>query len=304
LAERLAADPCALRKHLEPLDSIPGNPGGIEDIMTVAEDRGVDLHEEQTVLIVGHEGRLSNLVMQVTGKRCRPIPHGGAVAVHADSVETMLKAHGVIDFRFPVVDHQEADLRPKIQSKMTVASFLAGFVSAALVSTLFVDDFTTRRQVAAVLLTLALALFVITVYLYDELSMPEGFWLSGRRSAVRRRLERRQERNSDRRWQAVADGLEADAPELDEVRWIEDEAAWRHARADEDAAQVEQDGPLYTWMVGTWRWAFTPALMFALVGFWLITFDAGSAAAAIGSVLAIAIAVFWLTLRRPPLGTD
>lgn len=218
--------------------------------------------------------------------------------------EDLLKAHGKIDFRFPVVDHQEAELRPKIQSKMTVASFLAGFVSAALVSTLFVDEFTARRQVAAVLLTLALALFVITVYVYDELSMPEGFWLSGRRSALRRRLEGRQERHSDLRWNAVANGREADAPELDEVRWIEDEAAWRHARADEDAAQVEHDGPLYTWMVGTWRWAFTPALLFALVGFWLITFDAGSAATAIGSVLAIAIAVLWLTLRRPPLGTD
>ena len=50
------------------------------------------------------------------------------MGVRGDSFEALLKGCGKIDLRFPVVDHQEAELRPKVQSKMTVATFLAGFV--------------------------------------------------------------------------------------------------------------------------------------------------------------------------------
>ena len=61
---------------------------------------------------------------------------------------------------------------------MTVATLLGGFVFAALI-TVLVDSrpsWEWHRIVAALLLTSSLALFVASVYLFDQLSMPEGFW--------------------------------------------------------------------------------------------------------------------------------
>ena len=103
---------------------------------------------------------------------------------------------------------------------------------------------------------MALALFVVTIYVYDELSMPEGFWLGGRHRGLRRRLEEWREGRIDRRWYAIADGEAPRSQSLRTSRWIKDERAWREACADEVSAQGEQDGPLYTWMVATWHWVF------------------------------------------------
>lgn len=304
LADRLTTDEPAVRELCSPLDPVPGNPSGIDNIVAALHVSGVELDDHGSVLLVGHEGRLSSLLVQLIGERSRPVPRGGAVGVRGDSFEALLKGCGKIDFRFPVVDHQEAELRPKVQSKMTVATFLAGFVSAALVTTLFVDDFSAPRQVATVLLTVALALFVVTIYVYDELSMPEGFWLGGRHRGLRRRLEEWREGRIDRRWYAIADGEAPRSQSLRTSRWIKDERAWRQACADEVSAQGEQDGPLYTWMVATWHWVFTPALLLALAGFGVLIADAGSIVTAVACGISVLIAVIWLAVRSPPLGTD
>jgi hypothetical protein len=191
---------------------------------------------------------------------------------------------------------------------MTVATFLAGFVFAALVETLFADELSTARRVAAVLLTAALGLFVGAVYVYDELGMPEGYWLGGRSGKLRTWNEDRRERSADRRWQGIAEGKIAPsakvAERLAEVRWITDDGAWRRARADEDAAQLAQDGPMYTSMVRTWRWLFTPAVVFALAGLGVIVADAGTTAAALACLVAVLVGLAWWALSRPPFGND
>ena len=186
---------------------------------------------------------------------------------------------------------------------MTVATFLAGFVSAALVTNLFVDDFTPSKQVAAVLLTFALALLIITVYIYDELGMPEGYWGRGSRSRFRRLQESRREARRERRWNGtrMASNRSMRAS-LNFAGWTTPNGTW--AIADEHEAQLLQDGPLYTWMVATWRFVFTPALALALAGFGILIFDAGSRITGVACVVGVVITLAWLTLRRPPLGTD
>jgi hypothetical protein len=92
--------------------------------------------ERVTIMLVGHEERLSDLVTQLTGSRRAPLLPAAAVAIEDDDPSRLHTARGRIHFRYPVVDHQETELRPKVQSKMAVASFLAGFVSAALVTVL------------------------------------------------------------------------------------------------------------------------------------------------------------------------
>ncbi|NIT58116.1 MAG: hypothetical protein GWN00_18370, partial [Aliifodinibius sp.] len=84
-----------------------------------------------------------------------------------------------IEFRIPVNDFQEDKLRSKIQSKMSVSTFLAGFTFAALIGLLTKTsgDFTILQMVSAIGLTFSLALFIAAIYMYDRLSMPEGFWV-------------------------------------------------------------------------------------------------------------------------------
>jgi phosphohistidine phosphatase SixA len=304
LARRLAGDHPAAHERSGPLYPVPGNPGDFEDVVRAARLHGIEPAGHETVMLVGHEARVSGLVMQLTGARTRPVPAAGAVAVQAQRIEDLLKGRGTIDFRYPVVDHQEAALRPKVQSKMTVATLLAGFVSAALVTNLFVDDFTGPKQAAAVLLTLSLALLVATVYIYDELGMPEGYWARGTRSRLRSWLETRRELRLERGWRRHASGSAPQHERLREARWIDDDAEWWPAVATEHEAQVARDGPMYTWMVATWRYVFTPAILLALASFGILVFDAGSTATGIACSASVLLALAWLALRRPPLGMD
>jgi phosphohistidine phosphatase SixA len=302
LARRIAGTnvplPCG------PLFPVPGNPGGFDHVVRAARAAGVEPGEHETIVLVGHEGRVSGLVVQLTGSRARPIPQAGAVAIEGAGLADLLKGRGTVAFRYPVVDHQEAALRPKVQSKMTVATFLAGFVSAALVTNLFDDEFSTAKQLAAVLLTVALALLIVTVYIYDELGMPEGYWGRGSRGRLRLWYEDRREQARERAWAQHAGGGKLQDKRLPEARWIDDDDEWWRAVADEHEEQLAQDGPLYTWMVATWTLVFTPALVLALAGFGVLIYDAGSRVTGVACAVGVLLALGWLALRRPPLGTD
>jgi hypothetical protein len=93
---------------------------------------------------------------------------------------------------------------------MQVSTLLAGFTFAALVSVLTEPSFWPTRDprgtapatdvisrdhipvLAVLVLTLALALFVAAVYMYDRLALPRYFWTGGRQRPNGRRtaLER------------------------------------------------------------------------------------------------------------------
>ena len=120
--------------------------------------------ERPLLALIGHEGRLSNLLTELAGARHRPFPEAGAVCVAAGSVQDLLRGDGRVEFRLPVADHQEAELRAKVDSKKTVAALLAGFVLSALVGVLVEGPKPAERDFAddltIVSFSTALAFFV------------------------------------------------------------------------------------------------------------------------------------------------
>ena len=65
---------------------------------------------------------------------------------------------------------------------MEVSVFLAALTIPALIEIIKGETSTMllSRGISAFFLTLSLSLYVAAVYIYDELSMPEGFWLASR----------------------------------------------------------------------------------------------------------------------------
>ncbi len=132
-----------------------------------------------TMVLIGHEGRLSNLLTELTCRRHRPFREAGAVCVVADSFVEMVRGRGHVEFAVPAVDHQEAGLRAKVDSKKTVAALLAGFVLAALVGVLVEGPPPAKRtfadDLAIVSFATSLAFFVAAVTSMTSSPCPRAF---------------------------------------------------------------------------------------------------------------------------------
>ena len=125
------------------------------------------------VVIAGHEPALGQLATNMTSSRHRPLHHAEAVCLAAHEPLNFLKGKAKIDYRHPAVDYQEPSLREKIRSKAHIATFLAGFTFSALTELLLGGGSRSGLRIAAIVcLTLALALFVGSIYAYDTLGMP------------------------------------------------------------------------------------------------------------------------------------
>jgi phosphohistidine phosphatase SixA len=259
--------------------------GGVDDLGR--ELKGLGASAFEVILLVGHAPGLDDLLTELTGGRSRPLESGSVVGVEGESLVDLLKGNGKIDFRFPVVDHGEKELREKAQSKMTISTFLAGFVFSALIEVLLSSDhpLNTQRQAAAIVLTLSLALFVGAIYIYDQLSMPPGFWNAGPRLPLMTWLRRRRERAHEKRWQKIC-----------EVKDV--------TEADKRVPDVTAEGPVFVTMVETSRFLFTPGVLLALGGFAAIVLDAKSSLVDIGAGLSLGVAVLYYVVRRPSLGVD
>jgi hypothetical protein len=150
---------------------------------------------------------------------------------------------------------------------MTVSTFLAGFSFAALFQ-LLQDPSTclsAPQRVSAFSLIASLALFVASIYMYDRLSMPEGFWVFGDRPP-RCRI-----------WRPGANTFKKDR---------------------------KYNGPLYAHMVWTWTYVFTPAILLALAGFLIFMFDSKDFLIIIGACITIAVVIVYFLLIRQKLVTD
>jgi|tagenome__1003787_1003787.scaffolds.fasta_scaffold20980493_2 phosphohistidine phosphatase SixA len=271
-------------------------PGTIEDLLEQADRKGVHLGVAHCVLVVGHEGRLSDLVVELTGSRARPIPHGGAVAIRGDSLVQLVSGRGSLYYRVPTVDHQEDVLREKVTSKMTVATFLAGFVFTALSAVLLLArPWPLHRVFAITALTASLALFVSTVYIYDQLATPSGFWTdAGKPKPWWKKLYEHRERRLDKRWARLMHSATAEDDDH-RARVADDDAAFHRSAA---------DGPMYWLMVKTSRWVFTPAVVLALAGFVALLLGTEDARILIGGVVALLIGGTYAAFHRPDLGAD
>jgi hypothetical protein len=200
---------------------------------------------------------------------------------------------------FPRLERREDQLRAKIQSKMTVATFLAGFAFAALLElirdermALSLDELTaflalltgeaTRQALepasgdvftllAAMSLAIAMILFIGTVYSYDMLIMPFYRW--------------------NRVTKTAADGRKESVVVEEKI---------------EPAERVRLDGELvhclYSLMIRIWDNGFNWAVKFAALG---LLFMLCATGAYVMPVIFVAILLFgWLWVRfrvRPPV---
>jgi phosphohistidine phosphatase SixA len=280
------------------LDALtPGcGPGGIDEVVRQARAAGVALESSACLLIVGHEGRLSDLVTELTGGRSHPLSHGGAVCVRGASLRDLVAGRGSVYYRYPTVDHQEEPLRAKVNSKMTVATFLAGFVFTALSAVLLLDrtEWPWHRVTAATTLTASLALFVASVYIYDQLGTPSGFWTDADRPrAFWRRLYQRREARLEDLWTRLTEDAEGD--DQDKRRQADDHPAIYRRR---------HDGAVYWLMVRTSRFVFTPAVVLALIGFVALLVGTGDWRIWTGGLAGLLAAGGYASLHRPDLGAD
>ncbi len=280
-----------------------GGPGGIADVIEqalVARENGeqVGLEPDDCLLVVGHEGRLSDLFTELTGTRFGPLIHGGAVTVTAGTIQDLAAGRGHPDHRFPTVDHQEDALRAKVNSKMTVATLLAGFVFTALSALLLLEHregWPWHRVLAMAALTVSFTMFVASVYIYDQLGTPSGFWTDADRPRRLWRLlyEHREDR-VDRLWSRARQ----EAPGNDEnvKRRLADETPGIH--------RPTKDGPVYWLMVHTSRYLFTPAVALALAGFVFLLVGADDLWILTLGVAGLLAAAGYAAFHRPDLGAD
>jgi phosphohistidine phosphatase SixA len=273
-------------------------PGGIDDVVEEAARANHGLESASCVVLVGHEGRLSDLVTELTSNRSRPIGHGHAMCITAGNIHEFLVGHGKACYRYPTADHQEEAVRAKVTSKMTVSTFLAGFVFTALsaILVLDVDDegWPWHRDIAIIALTLSLVLFIAAVYIYDQLGTPAGFWTDADRPRTFwGRLYRWQEMRAEHRWTAVADRAGGDPAE-----------GGKQADDHPEFYRITHDGPAYWLMVRTSRLVFTPAIVLALAGFTMMLVGTEDWWISAGGIGGVVIAGGYAAWYRPDLGAD
>jgi phosphohistidine phosphatase SixA len=228
----------------------------------------------QAMIFVGHEPKVSRLVSALTGRECRWLNPGEGVCVKGTRDDFQQK-HARVEWASRQIDESKL-LKDKIQSKVAVSTFLAGFFIAALVELVKdPDKFVPApehplqaymRIVSAIGFTLALGLLLAAVYVYDQLSMPRAFW--------RPMPEERKPRPG--------------SGEFAHDFWL--------------------NGALYAYMLRTWKRIFTPGLCCGVIGFLALlapNYDKPLGQVLIaGSVMAIALSIIMRYWGRSALGID
>lgn len=138
--------------------------------------------DSASLAVVGHEPAISRLLCLMTGKDSRRLDRGEAVWIEGKTKQDFICGKAQLVHATRCGDFAEK-LKDKIETKMTVCTFLAGFTIAALIEIIKDPEaiVKTSRVAATISLTTALGLFVAAVYIYDELSMPTEFWSSDTR---------------------------------------------------------------------------------------------------------------------------
>jgi len=154
----------------------------LEELLEETGGHAINLKDQDLVALVSHEPGLGRLLTRLTSTRGRPIARGEALCLEAPSWQHFLEGRGEVKFRCPVTSYQENEFRDKLVSKMQVSTLLAGFSFTALIELVKEGARLGIIEVASVtLLAASLGFFVTSLYVYDRLSMPAGFWLVGPR---------------------------------------------------------------------------------------------------------------------------
>jgi phosphohistidine phosphatase SixA len=262
----------------------------IETMVDEAAVAGHCLTDNTTAIFVGHEPRLTQLATIMTRQRIPPLERLEAVCIEADTLSDLRVGRGRLCWRWrfphPVVDSSRDELGPKLTGKMTIAGLFAGFTFTALlelvkepdklkleslpgwsalhsVASLSQNEVFAMLSVAAIIcLTISLGLFVLAIYVYDRLSMPQVYLES---LPIPQVLARRSKamRNRSRRF-----------------------------------------GFVYAAMIRTWQWVFTPAVVFALLGFLTITARAPFPTLFLGMSIVIVALLIYYYLESPGYSVD
>ena len=214
------------------------------------------------VAVIGHHPGITRLLRDLTGRDCRTIDRGEAIWVNCWDGQAAVE--GTFGSKYTA----EA-LRKKIELKMTVSTFLAGFTIPVLVELVKEPErgFNLQQTVATILFTSAFCLFVLAVYMYDELLMPNEYW-----GPVE---EKHQPATTAR-------------------------SAFAH--------HYRLNGRLYAYMVRTWNFFFTPAVGLTALGFLALILGKWPREYVLEVVLgcagALILSVFAHRRWRPQLGIE
>ena len=129
----------------------------------------------RVVGIVGHHPAIPNLLRSVTGhKNLRRIGFGEAIVVEGSEADMECGRGNIVK----VIGADDASelLRKKIELKMTVCTFLAGFTIPVLVELLKDPPTELLKVLSAVAFACSLALLVAAIFIFDLLLMPNNFW--------------------------------------------------------------------------------------------------------------------------------
>ena len=131
--------------------------------------------KSKTVAIVGHHPAIANLLRSVTGeKKIRRIGFGEAIVVIGLQKNNVAN-RGRVKSVFGADDASESP-RQKIELKMTVCTFLAGFTIPVLVELLKDPPVDLLKILSTVAFACSLALLVAAIFIFDLLLMPSNFW--------------------------------------------------------------------------------------------------------------------------------
>jgi phosphohistidine phosphatase SixA len=163
----------------------------LEEMVTETSRARLDLSKLDVITFVGHEPRIGQLYARLTSESIPQLGNCEAVGV-SGTWDDFLNHRGKMEFRTRMPTSGSDALAEKVHRKMEVSVFLGAVTIPALVEVVKSDTATMSltRGVSAFFLTLALALYIAAVYIYDELSMPDRFW-SAAKAARRRGLRSR-----------------------------------------------------------------------------------------------------------------
>ena len=146
---------------------------------------GKSLEDLKMVAFVGQYPFLGQLQKSLTKGRIHQVIGRAEAACFQGTLEDFRNSNGQLEFRVMHDDEEkhhyliEEQIRSKIRSTMTMSTFLAGFTFAVLNDFLQFKSLDMAQKIAAVCMTGSLLLFVLSMYLYDNMAMPKEYW-SGR----------------------------------------------------------------------------------------------------------------------------